>query len=179
VVERAELVELVRAHHPADALERDAVASFLSELERLERPWDETADPVHVTASAVVVGARGTVLHRHRVLGKWLQPGGHIEAGESPPDAARREVAEETGLAGEHPLDGPLLLRVDVHRAGEALGHVHLDLCYLLASEDRDPEPGEGESPDARWWGWDEAREVADDALRGALDAARRRGAGR
>ena len=174
MVDRAELVELVSAHQPADARERDARASFLTELDRLERPWDEHADPVHVTASAVVVGPRGTVLHRHRVLGKWLQPGGHLEPGETPPEAARREVAEETGLAGEHPVAGPLLLRVDVHRAGAALGHVHLDLCYLLSSEDRDPVPGDGESPEARWWGWDEAREVADDALRGALDTARR-----
>ncbi|HXR54358.1 MAG TPA: NUDIX domain-containing protein [Acidimicrobiales bacterium] len=179
MVERAELVRLVAAHEPADERERDAKAHFLVELDRLERPWDQGADPVHVTASAVVVGARGTVLHRHRLLGRWLQPGGHLEAGESPAEAARREVTEETGLVAAHPDGGPLLLRLDVHRAGPSLQHTHLDLCYLLAGPDRDPEPGDGESPDARWWDWEDARSVADEPLRGALDAARSREAGR
>jgi 8-oxo-dGTP pyrophosphatase MutT (NUDIX family) len=173
MVERAELVRLVAAHEPADERERNAKVMFLSQLDRLERPWDQRADPVHVTASAVVVGTRGTVLHRHRLLGRWLQPGGHLEAGESPPEAARREVAEETGLTAEHPDEGPVLLRLDVHRGGAGLSHTHLDLCYLLAGPDRDPQPGAGESPDARWWDWDEARSLVDEPLLGALDAAR------
>lgn len=168
-----DLVRLVAAHDPADERERSAKRRFLSELDRLERPWDQRADPTHVTASAIVVGRRGTVLHRHRVLGRWLQPGGHLEAGESPPEAAMREVTEETGLDAHHPPTGPFLLRVDVHPAGAALDHTHLDLCYLMAGPDRDPDPGAGESPDVRWWAWDDARSVADEPLRGALDAAR------
>jgi len=173
VLDQAELVRLVAAHEPADERERDAKARFLAELERLERPWDEHADLVHVTASAVVVGPRGTILHMHRLLGRWLQPGGHLEAGESPPEAALREVAEETGIEGTHPEAGPHLLRLDVHQAGRALDHTHLDLCYLVSSPDVDPHPGVGESPVVRWWDWDEARGVADEPLRGALDMAR------
>jgi len=175
MVARAELVRIVSSHEAADAREVEAKERFMVELERLERPCDQQSDPVHVTASAVVVGVRGTVLHRHRLLGRWLQPGGHIEAGESPPEAARREVAEETGLDAQHPFGDPLLLRLDVHRAGEALGHTHLDLCYLLTGPDEDPAPAPGESPEASWWGWDDARGVADDVLRRALDAARSR----
>ena len=174
MVDRADLVALVAAHPPADERERAAEARFLAELDRLERPWDEHADPVHVTASAVVVGKRGTVLHRHRLLGTWLQPGGHLEPGESPADAARREVIEETGLDAKPPDDGPLLLRVDVHQAGPARNHTHLDLCYLLRAPDVDPAPGPGESPEARWWDWEDALAVADEPLRAALAGARR-----
>ena len=121
---------------------------FLFELERLAAPCDEHAGPVHVTASGLVVGRRGTVLHRHKRLGIWMQPGGHIDAGESPATAARREATEELGLAVEHPAAGPLLVHLDVHDA--AFGHTHLDLRYLLLGADDDPHPPPGESPDAR-----------------------------
>jgi 8-oxo-dGTP pyrophosphatase MutT (NUDIX family) len=172
-MERAELVRLVAQHEPADERERGAKVRFMAELDRLERPCDQHADLTHVTASAIVVGPRGTILHRHRLLGRWLQPGGHLEAGESPADAASREVAEETGLKAEHPDGGPLLLRIDVHAAGAALDHTHLDLCYLMSGGDADPEPGVGESPEVGWWDWDDAWSVADEPLRGALQAAR------
>ena len=52
-------------------------------------------------------------------------------------------------------------------------GHTHLDLRYLLLAPDRDPVPPPGESPEARWFGWDEATALADEALVGALRAAR------
>lgn len=161
----------VAAHQPGDEREARARTRILSELDRLAAPFDPAADPVHVTASAVVVSPRGTVLHRHKRLGRWLQPGGHVEAGEAPAESARREVAEETGLAARHPEGGPQLLHLDVHDA--AGGHVHLDLRYLLETDGAEPHPGPGESPDARWFGWDEALAVADPALVGALRRAR------
>jgi 8-oxo-dGTP pyrophosphatase MutT (NUDIX family) len=143
---------------------------MLDELAHLERPFDRNADPTHVTASAIVRGPRGVVLHRHRRLGRWLQPGGHLDPGESPEDAVLREVREETGLDAAHLPTGPLLVHLDVHDAG---GHVHLDLRYLLEGGDRDPSPAPGESPDVAWFTWDEAEGLADDALVGALRAAR------
>ena len=77
---------------------------------RLAAPFDQDADPVHVTGSAIVVGPRGVVLLKHKRLGLWLQPGGHIDAGETPWDAALREAREETGLdvrfAGDAPRAG-------------------------------------------------------------------------
>ena len=144
---------------------------FLAELGRLARPCDEDADPTHVTASGIVVGRRGTVLHLHKRLGIWMQPGGHIDAGETPVTAARREATEELGLVVEHPAGGPQLIHIDVHEA--ALGHTHLDLRYFLLGSDADPDPPPGESPDARWCGWDEAMAMADAALVDALPLAR------
>lgn len=167
----ADLQALVEAHEPASAREVAAKERFLAELARLSDPCDELAGPTHVTASGIVVGRRGTVLHLHKRLGVWLQPGGHIDAGESPAVAARREATEELGLAVEHPASGPCLLQLDVHPA--AHGHTHLDLRYLLLAGDADPQPPPGESPDARWYGWDEAIALADDGLAEALPLAR------
>src|SRR5437763_11479881 len=75
---RAAVRAAVAARVPADERETDARARILAEIERLPFPFDEHADPTHVTGSAIVVGARGTVLHRHRRMGIWLQPGGHV-----------------------------------------------------------------------------------------------------
>jgi 8-oxo-dGTP pyrophosphatase MutT (NUDIX family)/GNAT superfamily N-acetyltransferase len=138
-------------------------------LGALPRPFDERADPVHVTGSGIVVGRRGVVLHRHKRLGSWLQPGGHVEAGESPAQAALRECEEETGLRLEHHAGKPVLVHVDVHPGPR--GHTHLDVRYLLAAGEQDPSPAAGESPDVRWFTWSQARALADDGLRAALAA--------
>ena len=167
----ADLRRLVEERRPADQREAAAKERFLAELARLPHPCDEHADPVHVTASAVVVGTRGTVLHRHRRLGRWMQPGGHLEPGEEPWQAAHRESEEETGLPLRHPPGGPLLLQVDVHEA--ALGHTHLDLRFLLVGPPEDPAPPAGESPDAAWFDWAEASSMADESLAHAIVRAR------
>jgi 8-oxo-dGTP pyrophosphatase MutT (NUDIX family) len=162
---------LVESHQPSSPREVAARERFLDELALLDAPCDEHASPTHVTASGIVVGRRGTVLHRHKRLGIWMQPGGHIDAGESPDVAAWREATEELGLAVAHPAAGPLLLHVDVHEA--AHGHTHLDLRYLLLGVDEDPQPPPDESPDARWCSWDEAQQMADPGLIDALPLAR------
>ncbi|HUC38317.1 MAG TPA: NUDIX domain-containing protein [Acidimicrobiales bacterium] len=160
------------AHAPSDEREVEARSRILEALDTLERPFDEDADPVHVTGSAVVVGRRGTVLHVHRRLGRWMQPGGHVDPGETPADAALRESREETGLDLSHPSAGARLIHVDVHSA--ANGHTHLDLRYLLLAPDEEPSPPAGESPEVRWCTWEEAETLSDVALVGALRVAQR-----
>lgn len=161
----------VAARTPVDAREAASVRRTLAELDRLDAPFDEHADPVHLTASAVVVGPRGTLLHRHKRLGIWLQPGGHVNPGEAPEEAAVRETVEETGIAAAHPDTGPRLVHVDVHEGGR--GHTHLDLRYLLLAGASDPAPGPGESAAVRWHTWGEALAVADEGLVGILRALR------
>jgi 8-oxo-dGTP pyrophosphatase MutT (NUDIX family) len=156
---------------PCDIRERESIAMFLEVVPTLVAPFDEYSDPTHITGSAIVVGRRGVVLHLHKRLNLWLQPGGHINADETPAEGALREAKEETGLDVSHPASGPWLMHLDVH-AGPR-GHTHLDLRYLLTAPDTDPAPPAGESQEVAWFGWDEAIEMADIGLVGALRTAR------
>jgi len=169
------LVRAVRAqvvaHAPADAREQASRDEILDALDRLPSPLDEHADPRHVTGSAIVVSERGVLLLVHRRLGFWMQPGGHVDPGEAPWDAAARETREETGLDARHPDAGSRLVHVDVHEA--AFRHEHLDLRYLLLVPPDDPAPPPRESQQVRWFAWDEAFTVGDESLHAALAAAR------
>ena len=51
----------------------------------------------HFTATGFLSYDGYTALHWHR-LGKWLPPGGHLEANEDPVQAVLREIEEETGI---------------------------------------------------------------------------------
>jgi ADP-ribose pyrophosphatase YjhB (NUDIX family) len=111
------------------------------------------AAPSHVTASAVVLSpdARQTCLVLHGRLGLWVQPGGHLEAGDMTlAMAAAREVEEETGLTGEVLPDVALL---DRHRAPCRPGVVdwHLDIRHVLVAERLTPAVS-GESRAVAWW---------------------------
>ncbi|HKP53040.1 MAG TPA: NUDIX domain-containing protein [Chloroflexia bacterium] len=69
-----------------------------------------------VVAGALLVDPAGRVLLQHRDANAptspntWATPGGHIEPPETPEEAVRRELFEETGLR----ISGPLTLFMHV-----------------------------------------------------------------
>lgn len=86
----------------------------------------EHAAPV---ALAVVTSARGVLVGRRRAgIPRWVLPGGKLQPGESAPEAAVRECAEETGVvvtAGPtigqrlHPVTGQHLTYVTCSASGQ------------------------------------------------------------
>ncbi|HEY1824640.1 MAG TPA: NUDIX domain-containing protein [Acidimicrobiales bacterium] len=154
------------AIEPVDEREARSIEATLDRLAQSVDPFDEHASPRHLTASAFVVSSRGVILHRHKRLGIWVQPGGHVDAGELPESAAWRETNEETGLRAR--LATPAtVFHVDVHPGPH--GHTHYDLRYVLVSEPEDPAPPEGESPEVYWFDFARAPLRAETSLAPAL----------
>jgi 8-oxo-dGTP pyrophosphatase MutT (NUDIX family) len=102
----------------------------------------------------------------------WGFPKGHLENGESPADAARRETAEETGL--DHlSLQGPIRV-IDWHFRFRGR-HIH-KYCHFFLFEspagDASPQLAEGITA-CQWRTLDEALDVLSyDNARGVLKRA-------
>lgn len=132
-------------------------------------PLDRSSLPDHLTASAVVVDPdRGALLLHHRKLGRWFQPGGHVDGDGNLLAAARREAVEETGLRR---LRAVLpAVDVDVHAVHYPDGsfHVHHDVRFLFLAEPGDAVVANHESTDARWVRGDAGLDAlaADDSTR-------------
>ena len=97
--------------------------------------------------AAAVIERAGEFLLAQRPEGKpypgyWEFPGGKIEPGEEPEAAARRELAEETGLTGGH--WEPLL--VAVHDYPDRHVRLHAFVVRDL--------PGEPRGSGGRTWVW-------------------------
>lgn len=158
----AALRDCLRGWSPSDDRERADLARLLEVLS--PSLGDRSGfSPGHVTASGLVLSVDGTRLGLvwHAGFGRWIQPGGHLETGEEPADAAVREVQEELGATDLQPL-GP----VDVTRyavpaspkRGEP-AHEHFDLRYGFRVDG--PVLAR---PGVRWLPLEEVTEEATDA---------------
>jgi 8-oxo-dGTP pyrophosphatase MutT (NUDIX family) len=148
-------MELLGRHRPADAREAEMLELITRFTLANPRCLARSNEGGHITASAWVLDhARAhALLVFHARLEKWLQPGGHIDAGDADVlSAARRETLEETGLHAQ-PVH-LAIFDVDAHpipgRKREP-AHTHYDIRFLLEAR-RDLKPVVSpESRDVRW----------------------------
>ena len=111
-------------------------------------------DLIDYTTSAFILHPTEpkVLLLKHKKIGKWLQPGGHIELSENPIQALHHELEEETGLKPSdytiiEPSDSPkptgesvsntvlpLPFYINEHFWDGKGPHKHVDFCYLAKS---------------------------------------------
>lgn len=174
----ATLLDELRTLRAAGRLEARHLRDSIELLSTASEPLSRTHyTPGHITASCFVVdpAAGRLLLHHHLRLGRWLQMGGHLDAGETPAAAALREAGEESGLERlEFLLPG--VFDVDLHFIPAGKGepdHWHFDVRYLACAPD--PEPivlNLAESKELLWIPLDDAPKLMNE--RGSSRAIRK-----
>jgi 8-oxo-dGTP pyrophosphatase MutT (NUDIX family) len=155
-----QLIEYLEAYKLINAKESDTTNQFLRFIASHQDAFMRSCAPGHITGSALVVdpSMTMTLLVHHRKLEKWLQPGGHIEAGETALQAAMREAFEETGVPAIPYAPGQIF-DIDIHAIPDrpdTPAHYHYDVRFLLVAQ-----PGQTtvshESHAVEWVRFDEA----------------------
>jgi 8-oxo-dGTP pyrophosphatase MutT (NUDIX family) len=123
-----------------------------------DHPYKRANPLGHITASGLVIHENKVLMIFHPYIKLWFQPGGHIDEGESPVDAAIREVYEETGFVCGSDSEFSELIDIDVHEIpanpnkGEG-PHLHIDLLYRLKVLRQEKSP---EGISYKWFSFDE-----------------------
>jgi ADP-ribose pyrophosphatase YjhB (NUDIX family) len=134
---------------------RLAACGAVAEADRLELLF-RAADDGYVTPKLDVRLAlfRGEelLLVRERMDGRWAMPGGFVDVGDSPSEAAVREAVEEAGVVARvQRLAGVFDTRLQPD-CPPHLFHIH-KLVFTGALVDPGAEPRAGsEATDARFW---------------------------
>jgi 8-oxo-dGTP pyrophosphatase MutT (NUDIX family) len=154
---RAAIRDEVLAIHPLDALEashRDDALAWIdsgAELCRLAKP---ATPPKHLVSYFAVVADEHILLVDHRLARLWLPTGGHVEPGEHPRDAVRRELREELGIVPDREIAGPLMITCTT-TVGETAGHTDVSLWYVIeASRTQELKHDITEFGEVQWFPW-------------------------
>ncbi|MFI0039074.1 NUDIX hydrolase [Streptomyces mutabilis] len=147
------------------------------------RGYDKHAfEPFAVTVDLAVLTLRADALHvllvergQEPYAGRWALPGGFLLPEESAETAARRELAEETGLAD---VTGLHLEQLRTYSEPDRDPRMRVVSVAFAALLPHPPEPhGGGDASQARWVPYDAAVGLAFDHDRILADARQRVGA--
>jgi len=105
---------------------------FFRRLERGSLTRDENPYDHFCVYFAAFDPPREIFIGRHIKSGLWLFNGGHIDAGETPREAAVREIAEEWGNVSYKLPDVPSLLTITDIRSETVGCKLHWDIWYFV-----------------------------------------------
>ncbi len=106
------------------------------------------------SAGGVIIGPGNKIAVVSQHGNSWSLPKGHLENGETPEEAAIREIFEETGIQDVKIID---LLgdyergRIGPNGDGEDLSHPKHITIFLCITNQTDLKPIDPENPEAEW----------------------------
>jgi 8-oxo-dGTP pyrophosphatase MutT (NUDIX family) len=117
-------------------------------------------------ATGFLVREGKVLLVKHRKLGLWLPIGGHIEEGETPEQALRREALEEAGLELDV-LPGPCIecgdenvsmllmphhMQMELIKHSKEPVHEHIDLIFFCRAKPGKEKLNQEEALEIGWF---------------------------
>jgi 8-oxo-dGTP pyrophosphatase MutT (NUDIX family) len=132
---REDLLTRLEKYEAFDQTEAVHLAEIKNFISKSVNIFSRELNTHHITASAIGVTfpRRDILLVWHNKLGRWLQPGGHVEPNvdATVKDAAHREFLEETGIPPCELLKNPSIFDVDVHDIPVGRCRRHYDVRFL------------------------------------------------
>ena len=106
------------------------------------------------SAGGIVINPEGKVLVVNQNGNSWSLPKGHIEAGETAIDAAKREIAEESGIK-DLILVKPLLtykrFKIGLNGGDDKSEIKEIEMFLFRTNYAGKLEPSDHHNPEARW----------------------------
>ncbi len=164
------LIEILEKYLEIFPEERDALKLLSEQIEAGQQLNDRKNFRGHIAGDGMVISPdrKKLLMVHHRAFDLWLQPGGHWDPEDpNPMAAARREVAEETGLQNFSLIEWlkgyPLVpIDIDTHSIlarddkNEA-AHYHYSFAYAFQATALGLVHEEAEVLGARWFAMSEA----------------------
>jgi len=131
--------------------------------------------PQKLSCGAVLVRRTGSgwLVLMLRAYGNWDFPKGMREQGESPLQAARREVAEETGILDVALAWGDRYLESDPYSRGKVARYYLMETTIELVKMGISPVLGRPEHHEYRWVTFDQAYDMSSPRVRLVVQWAR------
>lgn len=153
-------IEDIKKYVPYNEQEEEDKKSALLSIEQFNNLLTRENPLIHVTSSGYIVNRERTkvLMVHHNIYKTWSWTGGHADGDDDLLYVAIKEGKEETGLNNLKAITNEIL-SLDVievlghYKRGKYVSaHLHLNLCYLLEGDEKEPLIiKEDENSGVRW----------------------------
>lgn len=135
----AEIMELIKAINPLDALEakhQQESLAWMASTQHIFRIQKPDVPNKHLVSYCVIFdpSTQQLLLADHIKAELWLPTGGHVDPGEHPTQTAARECYEELQLKADFLTPQPIFITSTL-TTGLVAGHTDVSLWYVLRGD--------------------------------------------